>query len=491
MPLFNRRLLMSIFIIVLLTPILNAPSQPATAQDTDTEWFYITDYDQFSFLSYSLDGETNILHDNANVLVPIPYFIFPDSSALMSLRDFSAGIEFFIAATPSGFVSLDFDIALEWTPLLQTERFGVLTNGEFITRGLLYDSVTHTFEYVATEDFDAVEALRFSADGKYLRYALYESANIHRFKSIVELNLETGEERVIFSLDRETTRAYLIPTPDEFGDRWLWAWDDPENEIRQMGIIHTNGTMDVLSDGLSPSNTQYSMQDHQLLETPLDCATACTITLHRTTGDPIIVQTQFLEVDTIDIIDDNSLLASRAGHYWLLTTDAEPQYLGFVPQNPRTLNSPQPTALNNEWLVALERENDPHAILIWDLASRQIAAPYEHLGGENIEVASILYRPNGIVISTYSPDTALWFDPATEMLRRLPYPDTEYRNYYELLPDGTLLVMAGPQPGPNTAVSNEVWRYNPITGDRHLILERSWWGPMNFPTLDQRVTDTP
>jgi hypothetical protein len=461
-------------------------SPPIVAQAPETQWFYGLDAGYFEVFAYTLDGQKNIVWSVTGSFSP--FFQFPDQSLLVFITYWDDTVGF-IHLSPTGSQPIDFDTNREWQPIAQTERYGLIATTPFPEDMVIYDSQTRTFERLP-RNFDSRNTnARFSADGAYLRYYNDPEEMGHRW-SIMERHLESGEERIVFSVDQDTSKiAYVRPVPDEYGDRWIWTWSESETDIRQTDLIHIDGSVSTLIDSTTEASAFFSMQDHQLVESPVNCADECILTIHRLDETPITVQSSFLEMDSLNIIDDTGVLAGRDGHFWLLTKDAPPQYLGFKPSHYPSMSF-QTVSPDYQWITLLGREEDPVSILIWDLANRRLAARFEHADGQDINLETIYYRPNGLVFETYAPYTALWFDYQTAQLTPLPYPDEEYRHYFELLPDNTFLLFTMQRNG-EPGLREAYGLYDPATDTLSLTLPQGWWGPMTLPEIEQQVFTNP
>ncbi len=463
---------------------------PSTAQDVETQWFYAYNYDTYELVAYNPQGDINVLFSSEFLIRVRPLVIFPDLSALV-VFEFPDEREAFYHLTPTVAELIQVSETDNWRPVIQNDRYVVL-NGRRVDNqyypALVYDSLTHRLEVLPNNVTYNWFIYRFSANGDYLRYLTYESDDESPW-SIVERHLETGDERVIYAASEEESGSYR-PRPDQYGERWIAPILDGDTGELHGAIIYKDGTYDFLRRPSDPPNSaHYDMVNDNLIQVGRNCSPACSVTVYPLDDDSFTLQTGNISHISFTVINDTSALVGSLNRFYLLTADEAPQYLGYRRLYYSPLGDPmfQVESYDQHWLVAVNDWENPLTFRIWDLPNQSLVAEFQHENGEAMDLRTVYFRPNGVVVETEYPWTAFWFNGETDVLTPLPMPDNEFRNYYELLPDDTLLLTTIKRA--DEIVAPQYWHYDPATDTYTPTLPSSTWELIQFPDLLHKAYD--
>lgn len=469
---------MLLILIVMMLPI----QHPTVAQNTEEQWFYAYNYDTYELVAYHPQGDINVLYAFDSHINIRPFVIFPDSSALIVV-EFPDESTTFFALTPTSADPIDL-AGRGWHPVVQNDRY-VVMNGNWLENqyypAMVYDNLNHTRLPLPNNPISQLNIYRFSVDGEALRYIKFENGKDSAW-SIRRLDLETGEDELIFAPEAGIS-IESRPMPDPYGAHWIWLKDNGDGTDPEKAIIHADGGMEVFQ---SESGMVLStLWDNTLVERPIECDLNCRMFIHRPDGDPVQVQIDDLMVDTVTIVNDDTVVASDGIDFYLLTPDNPPRYVGYRYTQYAFTGNPMLQVESGEgyWLAMLEHYDRPETFYVWDLNTHAITAEVQTPDGEMVRLRTVFYRPNGMVVETEQPLQSYWLDAKTGDFITLPMPDDEIRHYYELLSDDTFLLLSNPQADDENMMTR-YWHYDPATETYTPTLPDGTWDILHFPDLN-------
>lgn len=441
------------------------------AQSPDPEWRYAVKIDEEQLVAYNLEGEVNVLLE-LEQFNPIVRIRFADNNALLGLRQ-ADGTVVYYHLTPQSAEVVEMDAARR--RVIQTDRYAVLSGDPQIERSplVLYNAETRqaeTLQGFATTILPPIRCCGFSADGQILRYLSFEAADSEQW-SVIERRLDTGEERVFYTpdvvFDEDLYWEYLVT--DSHGERWVWDYYDNEAEQVNLILVHSDGSSEVRQNRVydeAPAANNGFLGDFYV-ERPLACETGCEMLVQAADGEG--VNLQGLDHHFLNLIRLNEdQFVGIGGETWLLSTDAEPQFIGAAITSAVSVqNFLSP---DKRWITLLDDVENPTTLCIWDTSTqtRVLEIPLET--GVEYQPLVVRYSPYGQIISMNQENqrTHVGFEYATGNSITYPLVESEYRDYNEILADGSVLFLHNQlEPSMNLGI----WRYDPVTGDISPVLE--------------------
>lgn len=440
-----------------------------SAQDTN-EWFLAWGFEG-QLITYTPDGETNVLipenissdhfrawRMNDNSVLALVEYDVSKTEVLYHVTQTSATP---IIIAPENVDWLADDNRLEL--LANSDTHAVIVEREEIPSGaaLLIDLQANTATFLG---FDVasfpVKPAAFSEDGLYFRYLLRDAANEETW-TIRERKLETGTERVIFTIDDD---PFPLVSVDPYGDQWIYRKRLATTLIDRSGEAHT-------TEYASPEAVivQVFVGDH-LISYPANCEADCVMEWKPLPdGEPL--RFTLPESDHAVIprplgqIDETHLLAmTDSDSMWLLSTDDQHVQLGkwspeFVPMLITDLVSP-----DGRWVLVLDDAETVDNYRVLDL--QNLETVIEGSPEREYHILQITYGLGGFIVSEdlihfqyYRTSDGQVFD-----LGEPP------GLYWYVLADGTLLFN---QYRIDDYLPLGIHRYNPDTQDYTLLVKNA------------------
>lgn len=474
-------LLLSVVIIAACSSSSDKSDSSSKDQDDGppaSEWRYAFNPESQELMAYSLDGDMNIIADDLPERVP-PYLnvSLGDYGGLVGYIDRVNDKTIIYHVTPRRADVLDLDSDLRWYPVTQTERYVVLHgahDSDEFGPIVLFDAKTGQLHDLqgGTRWSDQQWCCGFSADGSTLRYLSLATSDASAW-SIIERNLETGEERDFFApgLDFSDEFFEILARTDVHGERWFWR-------IQGTNLVQPDGTNEVLNAESEPP-IGYSFVDDYLVESPA-CESDCVITVIPLEGDSVSLQIGELFIDDLRRIDETQFLTTdRDANFWLLGVNVPPQLIGVGDSSTSTINSQSP---DGRWLTLTDNRDEPTKVFIWDTTRQEAVFEIAADAGENIGVSRVYYSPNGeiITLTGQSDQNVVVFNYETGESSTLPDVENESRRYFELLPDGSVLLNRREN---ETRTELGIWIYDPADDTMSQVMPEGRWQPFNIQIL--------
>lgn len=312
---------------------------------------------------------------------------------------------------------------------------------------------------IPNTDFGLSNAyLRFSADADSLRYAVLIGPETDWHLSIINRDLQTGEETAFY----ETTSGSL--SSDRGGEIWL-------DRARNL-LVAADGRPLSAAQDLDPSCTGTLLAESWLIDYEYSCRQDCV--LHATPlsdqGAELVYtlpakDTNLLRFGLVEVVaPGNQLLVADEGHIWLLSPDGEARLLmGRSTFLADSLLSP-----DGRYLVSMGNQASPTTYGIYDLWQGSRLASIDAMDANSS--LSIRYFPIGFFLDGRGADygRAWAFLPRTTGLMPLEFAEP-YGNCTSILNDETLLCLVWD----DSLQYGDLFHYFPATGDRNLIMRNA------------------
>lgn len=481
---FIRNSSLIFFVIILILATVVPFPTASVAQDGDVEWHFALSRNQL--VAYTLDGEVNVLHEGEGLLSRISYR-FEDNNALIHLEDGDTNTYYHVS--PDSIDEIPIDPERTWLPMAGTERFLVL-HGAFepgrFAPNILYDVQNrqlHELQGVSNWP-NQNRCCGFSADGTILRYVSFPAEDSVEW-SIIERNLETGEEREFFTPNFDPTdaepRNFNILT-DSHGERWFWRYVNRDNDIDSANLVDADGTNEVLGTYEATPETFFLFLGNYLAEFTIACQNDCTLRVFLDDDEEVILQsTGDVPSDLIRLKEGGFLGVYRGTDYFVLNEDTPPQSIGFY--SPLYVFSPYYISPDGRWYTLFDEADEPTMLVVWDAATQERVYEYRLPEDEGFFLSTVYFSSAGqIVYSNVGiQDMFVALDYASGTTTTLPVVEDEVRIYFELLADGSVLVARISR---DVTEVEGIWRYDPASDTFSPILTGARWRPIRFLNND-------
>lgn len=319
--------------------------------------------------------------------------------------------------------------------------------------GLLANLDTLTLEPLSENLISATDqAVRFSADGQFLRYVRQEAEESW---TIRELSFVTGEERVIYPIEQA---AYPLLIADNYGDNWLYLNTGTTTRI------HNDGTTEVMAAATGINGFYRTAFGDSAFIAPFSCEVDCTLELQPLAGG----DSSFYSFPAINggfipqhLLEDGTLLIYYLADssFWSLGTDGSTTPIGYSNSQASFTRSAELISPDRRWLTVMNAEDDSTGYKVWDVQNGQYLLEND-FHEDNFSYLQVFYSEDGFVLWE-SSEYAYAYRNTDQSIIELPL--GEERNYFTILPDGTLLYQQTSSPG--------IYRYDPDTQTETLLVE--------------------
>lgn len=303
----------------------------------------------------------------------------------------------------------------------------------------------------------------FSADGLYLRYLSHEEGRSTTW-SILERKLETGDERVIHTLEADPF-APVVWT-DSTGENWLYLQTPTAGaDTRAYTLVTPSGIDREVARETLETGKVWGLLNDKLITFSLLCEEDCPVDVTNIdASDPQhYVVPEHAEgggFSPLALQDNNDLILLRDSVFWRLSSDGSAEKLGSF--DPRGIVSP--VSKDNRWLLMYGNVDDgetPSKYQVWDVQAGKFI--FTGSWDENDHIISMGFGPGGFILNEdalrywlyrYSDGAAI----------ELP---SETARYFAVLADGTLLDYHFNDPDPE---KRGIYHYDPVTGSETLLV---------------------
>lgn len=439
---------------LLLLALFLLVTSVVVAQDVEKWHWALTwkETGESGLVAYTIDGVVKPLLESGLVRDTAQGWRLSADSALAVLSEPEQKGLYYLTDEAATRITLPESVSLEqgtWAAYKRSGDYAIIANMDRLPAGpaMVVNIATLEASLLPAEHITPLyfNALTFSRDGRYLRYA---GANDGRW-SIREYKLETGDEREIAFLEQNPV---AIVTADTYGEHWLHsarerrliAGDGTVLETftmsREQPVAHSIFRDDFLSfDGLCAENCKLVFESFESGETR-------TFTLPEMDGVP----------QPIIAIDADRMLFLVSDSLWLLNTDGRASRIGYW--SPQYISLPLTSLLSPDrrYLMVLA-DPDQSAYRVVDLDSGE--AVMESMADGRVHLSQIIYVPDGFVIAE---DFARYrfYRYADASLTELP----EENIYFDQQGNGLLRAVYAADQG------RGIYRYDLASGDSTLIV---------------------
>ncbi len=436
------------------------------AQD-EAQWYWAWREDSGQLLSYTTDGQTNTLIEQG---VTFAHGWRLDAARGMMLVEQGESHDlYFVAAEQASplqpFADKDAQnlaAADNWNLVALSDTHAVLAAYTRVpdSDALLVDLNAGTYTALPGLVFQPFTHVKFSEDGRYLRYLSRESTEAEN-QTLYELKLETGAARVIVTFDD------FFPNirPDTYGDYWLSREREGDNFV--IGLISLSGEINILSSQpLTREMQEITLLGDYLVSFIPTCEADCRITVSpivegETTHLTLPAVEDLLIVTYLRQIDETRwLVGDSEGNVWSLGSDGSATYLS----SPSLVSVSQPLTQRVSpdgrfVLVTQETSNNRFAYAVWDHKQDGIVLS----SNEDVEfyIVQIIYGDEGFVVT--EDIRRFWLYRYSDE-QVVPLPEVRGRVYFQALADGSVLYV---QRGTDEA---GVYRYDPANDSSILLV---------------------
>ncbi len=373
----------------------------ATEQATNADgptWRFA--YNPGSLIAFSLDGTVKVLREAVNN-IGNPCFQVGPQNALFRWDDGSD--KSWLRLTPDAAYSLMIPADLVkfsdeiWEMVAYSDPYAILLVPTDPTSmipagvGLLVNVETGTTERLVGEARrDSWETItRFSADGRYLRYASQEVSATGMW-TLWERTLASGEERAIYTWDKRPDLQ-----PDRYGERWLPRSDlQSETGIELYSLLSLDGTSSVIAELPQDEGMTVRMLGNAWIKYPRStCEPDCPFQVYLLAGgDPItFVAPEYDKgpgIKPLAWVDESHLLVQLLDEIWFLSSDGSSELIGYL-----TPTMTDPLSPDGRWMLVTNDREDTEHYRIWDNQTQGYV-----LEGEHDQDFGVFYSREGFVV---------------------------------------------------------------------------------------------
>lgn len=452
----------------------------SVAQDGDIEWRYAFNIRTGQLVSYSLDGQTNDLIEMEGLL-PRFRFDFANESAFIELQGTDS--RNYYRLTPDSAEQLPIDPAFEWFPVVKNERYLVLHgSGQVATYApnLLYDSQTgQVIELQGVSNWPSQEqCCAFLADGGTLRYLSFASEASIAW-SIIERDLESGEEKLFFAPDVDFSVAHAsvaYVNTDTYGERWLWRYSVQDEAGGALYLAQADGVNTELEVFENRPLTMHRLIGEFFIQRPATCDGGCSMTVQPFEGESVSVQANGVWLNDLIRLGETQFL-TVGDEFWLFSADEGPLWIGA--RSVQYVSIEPIVSPDGRWLMLVDDAANPSKFFIWDTAAQSVAYEMPIPTDVDFRVFSVVYDPTALMFAVLNDgqESVIGLDYATAETFSLPTGENERRRYVEILADGSALYY---QVNQEALDQSGIWRYDPETDAVSPILTGGLWQPIRF-----------
>lgn len=329
---------------------------------------------------------------------------------------------------------------------------------------LLVDLKSGTYAALPGLVFQPFTHLKFSEDGRYLRYMSRESSDAEN-QTLYERKLETGAERVITTFDE----FFPVVRPDRFGDYWLSRVRDGENMV--FTLMTSTGQVEAqTSQPVGGNIRETTLLEDYLVTFPVRCESNCPIILQPIPeGEPITLTLPATEGALIVIylrqLDDTTWLVTESeGNIWLLSSNGEAEYLGIHSPKHVPQFIQQVISADGRYVLAVsDRESSSPQYGVWDTTQRELVL--QSNTDSEFHILQMAYGEGGFLLT--EDVRRFWlYRYSDEQVVTLP--ENRGRVYFEALAGGDVLFS---QRGSD---DTGIYRYDPTTDTSTLLVADVW-----------------
>lgn len=218
-------------------------------------------------------------------------------------------------------------------------------------------------------------SILFSEDGVYARYI---SQDAQEQWSLRERKLETGADRVIYTLPI----SYPSVSSDTYGEHWMYVVNNEEQDTRDFTLIRNDGTADVIRQEPRTSLMAHTLFNEFLVSFSLQCEGDCALTLESmNSGEVLSFDAAPLNGAIPSLVtqtDENGLVVITDGQFWSLNTDGTTQSLGYWEAQYLFGSLKDLVSADGRYVVAMENEHDIQSYHVWDTINNEAVMEMEH-----------------------------------------------------------------------------------------------------------------
>ncbi len=441
-------------ILVCVLGLFLLATSAAVAQDVEKWYWALTwkETGESGLVAYTIDGVVKPLLENDLVRDTAQGWRLGPDSALALLSEPEQKALYYLTDEAATRITVPEAVSLQqgsWAAYKRSGDYAIIANMDRLPAGpaLVVNIATLEARALPAEHITPLyfNALTFSRDGRYLRYA---GANDGRW-SIREYKLETGDEREIAFLEQNPV---AIVTADTYGEHWL-------HSARERRLIAVDGTV---LDTFTMSREQpvarsifrddflrfdsLCVEDCELVFESFESGETRTFTLPEMDGVP----------QPVIAIDADRMLFLVSDSLWLLNTDGSGSRIGYW--TPRFISLPLTSLLSPDrrYLMVLADPDEP-AYRVVDLDSGETVM--EKFADSRFHLSQIIYMPDGFVMAE---DFVRYrfYRYADASLTELP----EENIYFDQQGNGLLRAVHSADQG------RGIYRYDLESGDSTLIV---------------------
>jgi hypothetical protein len=320
----------------------------------------------------------------------------------------------------------------------------------------------------------------FSRDSRTLYYVSWEPPS--ETATLRAFGLKTATDRAVASLN-------LPVESDLYGEHWLYQ--DTVSGWHEYVLLSEDGTKSILAKQNADADdfVLWSFFGSFLFSSVPKCTINCTVQLQVVGGDshqfslpPHTVDTSLFPIYKIDngnMIFMSSFPTSETNvgyEYWYLGTDGSVLPIGFNDYADEYIDPSRGFLYTNRrWILAFNAPAASKTYGVWDISSKSyvLTVPI----GDTKPALDVRFGKDAFLIIDHNatPNTALLYRDKVGKAVELPH--TEAGDYFELLPDATLLYQKKTNDG-----TGEIYHYDPGSDRMTLIARKA--NPIGLYSLE-------
>jgi hypothetical protein len=262
-----------------------------------TRWYFATNHEKGQVIAYTVDGQKNVLISSGvsnqyylnwrlSADATLTYLFINNKGGLYRLTSTNAER---LAAQSSKAEKL-MNPERYWTLESESDAYIILSAW---VRMPLADAVvvnldTGTYDKLTDNIVGSgLITIRLSADGRYVRYLSRNPDQDSKRTKLIERELETGAERVLYTIEDDESPNFSV---DRYGEHWLYQ--HYLGDVVHSTLITSDGKIEQTEQVMNMPNRQDQLvTDDGILSYSVFCKRDCTLTLQPYSGNSTVTLT--------------------------------------------------------------------------------------------------------------------------------------------------------------------------------------------------------
>jgi hypothetical protein len=456
-----RRLLVLVSLLFTLSGAVRA---------ADAKWRFAVKPTEGQLIAYTVEGEQKVLIEaevggqnyrgwRLTADSALAHLVIQDKGGLYRLT--STDVQPFTAKSAEAEQLLD--AKRFWTQVSKAGSYIVLWSQQKVplADALVVNVDAGTFEKLTDRvEGTFAQAPKLAADGRYVRYLSRNPEQDSKQTRLIEREIETGAERVLYTVEDELMPYFSV---DRDGEHWLYQRLMKDGV--QRALITPDGKIEQSNQAVNEPGSQMQLvTDDGILSYSPTCKQNCELTLQPYSGEPAVMLTlpaneKGYSVSSLIPLDEDSWLIYSGPANWVLRRDGPAQALHFSPEK---LLQPFEQLLSPDHRFILALNEDETGWQVWDNQQQKFAL--QSKPGDRLIYAMIYYGDGGFVVEDGKHFTL--YRTGDGQVMDLPGAKGQY---FESLADGRVLYF-GTLPDTERQ-SPGIYLYNPADQQFTLLVE--------------------